>query len=348
MARMLPLRRLKPTMNEREEKMVEAEQTTELDPIQRQAFEWIARFVSGEMGATELEAMKAWYRQGPAHVAAYAEARRLWHSLGPVAGASLAQGAVEAPRSVARADVASSRLSRRAVMGGAIAASAAAYCVVRPPLGLWPSYAELTADYRTEAGGRQLVKLTDAVSLELNTRTSVAIRSQTAAGQQIELLSGEAAISNGAASPVTVVAADGRITALEADFNLRLDGREVSISCLKGSLTVERGGSTTSLSTRQQVSYGGEGIAPVSEFNPSAITAWRRGMLLFDFTPVEQVIAEVNRYRAGRIILLNNEIGRRLLSARLRTNETDKLIVQLVRLFGARARELPGGIVVLT
>jgi transmembrane sensor len=162
------------------------------------------------------------------------------------------------------------------------------------------------------------------------------------------LLSGEAAISNGAASPITVVAADGRITALEADFNLRREGREVSISCLKGSLTVERGGATTPLTSRQQMSYGGDGVSPVSEFNPSAITAWRRGMLLFDFTPVDQVIAEVNRYRAGRIILLNSEIGRRLLSARLRTNETDKLIVQLVHLFGARARELPGGIVVLT
>jgi transmembrane sensor len=45
---------------------------------------------------------------------------------------------------------------------------------------------------------------------------------------------------------------------------------------------------------------------------------------------------------------MNEGIGRRLLTARLPTTETDKIVTQIVHIFGAKARTLPGGIIVLT
>ncbi len=45
---------------------------------------------------------------------------------------------------------------------------------------------------------------------------------------------------------------------------------------------------------------------------------------------------------------MNEEIGQRLLTARLPTTETDKIVTQIVQIFGAKARTLPGGIVILT
>ncbi|WZB71262.1 FecR family protein [Achromobacter xylosoxidans] len=75
--------------------------------------------------------------------------------------------------------------------------------VVAPPFGLWPSWRELGADYRTAKGEQRRVVLPGAAVLDLNTRTSIALR---AAG--VELISGEAAISlAGASSPFTVSAA---------------------------------------------------------------------------------------------------------------------------------------------
>ncbi|WZB60942.1 FecR domain-containing protein [Achromobacter xylosoxidans] len=74
--------------------------------------------------------------------------------------------------------------------------------VVAPPFGLWPSWRELGADYRTAKGEQRRVVLPGAAVLDLNTRTSIALR---AAG--VELISGEAAISlAGASSPFTVSA----------------------------------------------------------------------------------------------------------------------------------------------
>ena len=322
-----------------------------LDPIQREAYEWISRFMVGGMSSTEMEAMKAWYGQSGAHAAAYARARRVWNALGPIANSRMRESgdAGQSGRSPRHPRTSlSSPIGRRAFLGGALAASAA-YAFIKPPLDLWPSYAELMADYRTAAGEYRQVTLSDAVSLDLNTKTSVAIRSSTADATQIELISGEAAISTSAASAeLTVVAASGRIVATLSDFNLRCDGSQVSITCLTGDVLVERDGFTSPLGARQQVSYGDQGITAVTAIDPDNVTAWRQGRLVFEGAPVSQVIAEVNRYRRGRIVLMNEEIGRRLLTARLSKTETDKIVTQIVQIFGAKARTLPGGIIILT
>jgi len=319
----------------------------DIDPIRREAYEWIARFMGGEMAPSDIGTLKAWYGQSDAHRAAYAEARRVWHGLGPIASESMGRPNHAGLDSATR----TSRLplpGRRAFLGGTLAASAA-YLMVRPPLDLWPSYTELMADFRTGIGERRQVALADGVALDLNTRTSITVRSRTPEATQIELLSGETVISTGATpAPLVVIAGTGRIVATEAEFDLRCDGNRVAISCLKGHLTVQRDGLTTPLSADQQVSYGLEGIGTVAATNPETVTAWQRGLLIFDALPVAEVVAEVNRYRKGHIVLMNDDIGRRLLNARLRIAEVDKIIVQIVHIFGAKARELPGGIVLLT
>jgi transmembrane sensor len=321
-----------------------------LDPVQREAYEWIARVVSGGMASADVEAMKVWYGKSAAHKAAYSEARGVWQSLGPIASESIRGSDGVAPDRLARAprvDGAKSP-SRRIFLGGAIAASVS-YVVVRPPLELWPSYTELMADFRTGVGERRQVTLANRVSLDLNTRTSIAVRSQSDDATQIELLSGEAAISTDATAPsLTIIAGNGRITATEADLNLRCDRSQVSISCLKGRLMVDRGGQFMPLSQHPQVSYNDQEIGAVTGSNPETVTAWQHSLLIFDSTPVDQIIAEVNRYRAGRIVLMNKEIGRRLLTARFKTAETNKIILQIVKIFGATATQLPGNVVLLT
>lgn len=323
-----------------------------LDPIQREAYEWIVRFIGGEMSAADVVAMKAWYGQSAAHAAAYADARRAWNALGPIASVRMRESADAAPtaHNVREFSPAlSANIGRRAFLGGGALAASAAYLAFKPPLELWPSYSEWMADYRTGAGEQRRVTLANAVSFDLNTRTSIAVRSQAADATQLELISGEAAISTGASSePLTVIAASGRITATRSDFNLRCEGPRVSITCLKGNLLVERDGSATTLVARQQVTYGDQAISAVTTIDPDIITAWQHGLLIFESTPVTRVIAEVNRYRSGRIVLMNDEIGRRLLTAQLRTMETHKIVTQIVEIFCAKARAFPGGIIVLT
>jgi transmembrane sensor len=165
----------------------------------------------------------------------------------------------------------------------------------------------------------------------------------------VELIAGEAAFSTGGSSvELTVLAGAGRIRTKQSEFNLRCDGSEVSIVCLNGSLAIAQDGHGVQLIAGQQARYGDQGIGSISAVNTDHVTAWRQGRLIFDGIPVAQAIAEINRYRMGRIVLMNENIGRRLLTAQLPSTETDKIVIQIVHIFGAKARTLPGGIVVLT
>ncbi|MBB4198901.1 hypothetical protein CCR94_15900 [Rhodoblastus sphagnicola] len=323
----------------------------DVNPLQREAYEWIARFMAGSMTSADLDAMKSWYGQSRAHAAAYAEARRMWNALGLVAHAPMdeTEGVRRASRDAERfPGRIVAPMGRRAVIGGALAATAI-YALVKPPMDLWPSISELRADYRTGVGEQRQVTLADHLSLHLNTRTSIAIRSQTAEMTQVELIAGEAAFSTGGSTgELTVIAGAGRIHATDSEFNLRCDGSDVSIACLSGSLAIARDGHTVQLVARQQAGYGDRGIGSISAVNADHVTAWLQGRLVFEGTPVSQVIAEINRYRMGRILLMNEKIGRRLLTAQLLSTETDKIVIQIVHIFGAKARALPGGVIVLT
>ncbi len=317
----------------------------DLDPSQREAHEWLARFSRGDATEADLEAMKSWYAQSPAHAAAYVRARRLWRALGPVTGNSR--------ESSGKATAKQYRgVTRRRVLGGALTASVAAagYALLDPPFSLWPSFAQLTADYHTATGEQRQVHLADAVLLDLNTQTSIAIRTPANNAEQVELIAGEAMVSvTDASRPVVVSAAGGLTTATSAKFNLRHVGNErCLVTCIEGGVTVETNGIAASLMPRQQLSYSAQDLGKVSTIDPETVLAWQRGLLVFEFTPVARAIEEVNRYRPGRIVLLNEAIGRRVLNARFPVAEADKIISQIVRIFGAKAVYLPAGLVVLT
>ena len=47
----------------------------------------------------------------------------------------------------------------RLLVGGAVAAAAAGYMIVRPPFGLWPPLQELAADYRTKKGEQRTISV---------------------------------------------------------------------------------------------------------------------------------------------------------------------------------------------
>lgn len=133
---------------------------------------------------------------------------------------------------------------RRALLGGAVAAAAAGYVVVRPPFGLWPRLQELAADYRTKKGEQRTISVASGVSLELSTQTSIALHASREQ-PKIELISGEAVVKamRPASNPLVMLAAGGQIAATEA-FDARcLDG-VVFVTCLDGAVSIEQQGRT--------------------------------------------------------------------------------------------------------
>lgn len=326
--------------------------------VEHEAYGWVVRFVSGEAGPDDIEALKEWSAQSPAHAAAFEQASRVWQATEPVTRKLSAANTRSVLRTsnirgtgVSGMSWRRSALPRRAVLSGALVASVAGAALVaaHPPLGLWPSWSEFMADYRTETGQQRQITLPGDVAIDMNTQTSIALRSAGDAKGGIELIAGEVMIS---APPVaskafTVRAADGRVIAADARFNLRCDDRWVCVTCVSGEVQVECGPARLSLSAGKQVTYSDQGLGQPMTVNPATVTAWQDGIVIFDATPVAKVIEEVNRYRTGRVILTDAALGRERFSARFRIANIDRVVDQIAQVFGVRTRTLPGGIVLL-
>jgi len=144
-----------------------------------------------------------------------------------------------------------------------------------------------------------------------------------------------------------MLAAGGRIAAEQAHFNAqRLDG-VVTAACLNGTVDVEQGGKAVRLREGEQVSYSGAGLESSVAADPEQVTAWQAGLLIFRDRPLAGVVDEVNRYRFGKIIIVNAVLGRRVVNGTFQINKLDGFVAQVQRLFGAHATPLLGGVVLL-
>ncbi len=323
------------------------------DALQREAQQWLIRLNSGEATTADAEALQRWRSTSRDHRRAFAEASLLWTKLGSAATeTSRRTGEQSGAAGRHRSATGRATLGRRAFLGGAIAATAAAsaYAVVNPPLELWPSLADMRADYRTGVGEQRVVAVQDDISVRLNTRSSLAILQQAAQADGIELLSGEAAIEIAPTNrrAFALVAADGRTLAQNARFNIRYDGSSVRVTCLEGAVEVEHLGRRASVAPHRQVVYASHGMSDVTNVDADSVTAWERGVLVFRNDPLAHVVEEINRYRPGRIILMNEELGRKSVLATFRLDRIDEAVPRLQAAFGVKTRHLPGGIVLVS
>lgn len=317
------------------------------DPLKREAVGWVQRLTSGQATAADAEALRHWCAQSAEHAAAFAAASRLWRDLAP-AGRN-----VRAATTTGRLRSAARPLNRRVLLGGGLATAASVagvYALARPPLGLWPSWSEFAADYRTGTGEQRSVALPGDVSIRMNVQTSIAMRPADSGAARIELLSGEAAFATTGRS-LGVRAADRWILADNARFDVRYVSaggeRPVCVTCLKGDLQVQHGAELVAVKERQQLRYDARGET-LAAADIEVASAWQHGILLFRFAPLSEVVEEINRYRPGRIFIVNAEIARLPVSGNFRIDRLDEILTQIQQAFDARVRLLPGGIVLLS
>jgi transmembrane sensor len=307
------------------------------------AIDWVALLRSGRATVADADELQRWRALSPAHEAAFRQAARLYRDLGTM-GAELERRKV-------RPFVTRRAVTRRALIGGALAASVAGYMVVKPPLELWPSLAEMSADYRTAKGEQLDVALADNVSLKLNTQTSVAVRGS-GINPRIELISGEAAISarRSVSEPLVVIAADGQIASSAGEVNIRcIDGVVLAV-CIQGSIIVSHGGRSIELTSGQQIAYSAsEPLGkPVPVADSETLSAWREKLLIFKDKPLATVVSEINRYRPGKIVVTNSDLGQRLVNGTFHTDQLDDFVAQVRQLYAVKVRSLPGGVVLLS
>lgn len=315
--------------------------------LQRDAYAWVRRLTSGEATVADAQALKQWCDASPAHAAAFAEARRLWRDLGPAGEMVRARASADVRRAARPA-----RAGRRVFLGGALASAAGIGAAVVAPAGFWGAMTSMaSADYRTSAGEQRQIALANQVTVDLNTRTSVALLDKDSAGTArhgVDLLDGEIAVDNSrSAAPFVVAASGGRTTGTQANFEVRNLETRVCVTCVSGDVRVEVGGSSVQLAARQQVVYEGGRLGHATSVDTAVVSAWRAGVLVFRDTPLADVIGEINRYRSGHVMVFDKHLAQSRLSGRFRIDRLGEIFAQIQEVLGARVTQLPGGIVVV-
>jgi transmembrane sensor len=307
----------------------------DLAQIRREAVAWVALIISKKATAGDFEALSRWKEQSPSHTTAYANAIKL-HQL--VKNRPKHEDDEYTPSIFERTTT-----RRAALAGGAMAV--AGYGVVRPPLGLWPSLSEFSSDYRTAPGEQHSVQIARNVLVDMNTRTSLTRRD--APGRPgIELVTGEIVVAS-VAEEFATYAGKGQILANRASFDLRKDGDVAAVTCIAGHIEIAHLDRRIVMRPAQRITYTNTVLNAPVRVNPELVTAWQRGLVIFHNAPLSDVVSEVNRYKSGRIVIMDRALANYRLNGQFRIGNIEDVVTQIQSVTNATVTNIPGGIVLL-
>ncbi len=263
------------------------------DPTTMEALEWLVRLRDDKVTAADKRAFEAWLAADAAHAAAWERAEALWKRL------DIAQPEFDRIR---RSEA---FFSRRNFMFGSVLALAGAgglYVYRRP---------DLFAQYKTDIGERRTIALPDGSTVELGSYSALSTRF-TENRRHINLFRGEGFfdVAPDARRPFLVHAGNGSSQALGTKFDVKYVDDIVTVAVNEHAVKVRAAGSpSVKLDQGWEVSYGRNGVGTPVQADFDAVEAWRQDRIVFQDVPLRRVLAELERYRRGRIVLMDSGIG---------------------------------------
>ncbi|WP_426111057.1 FecR family protein [Pseudomonas sp. DSP3-2-2] len=286
--------------------------TQSFSEVQRTAHAWVIRLTSGSALPSDRVAARAWCEQTPEHQRAFVEARRVWCLSGHLAE----------PR-------ASARPPSRRIWTMGIAASLVL------GLGLaWVHRMALDADYYTGTGERRQIVLADGSHITLNAHSAVDVN-LTADGRRITLRKGEALfnVTPDSQRPFSVQAGTLNATALGTIYAVRREGEQVDVTVRRGRVAVTEGPETVTLGAGETVSGRADGLGATQGVDVDKMLAWEQGRLVFELTPLSQVLEQVERYRPGIVMIRDTSLGALKVSGTFQLDHLDEGLVTLEKVF---------------
>lgn len=265
------------------------------------ALDWQVLLHSGNASATDKLRYQRWCQLSPAHAEAAGEAEALWQDIGQTA---TAEGFQALPI----------RRKRHWVAG--VAASLALLVVGYSG---WQQAPLWLADYHTGTGERQTVTLADGSRVMLNSASALQVAFN-ASERRVSVRAGEVLFETAAdPRPFVVESAGEAVQGSDATFSVRRDGRVV---LAQGAAKV-----------------GDHDLTVAAD--ASAQTAWQRGKLIFNGKPLGQVLAELERYQHGRIVLSDSKLAALEVSGVFDLDEPQALLRTLEQRYGLKVTYLP-------
>lgn len=273
------------------------------DLVREAAVAWFVRLQSDVVSEAEHIAFAAWLAADPLHGAEYRRLGGIWRDLDalPDPRANVARQAAWQ-----RAMLTPSR--RRLLLGGG-ALAAASVVVAYAGLGRqWPVW--LAGDMVTGTGERRSFDLADGSRVDLDAGSALK-QSFSPAERRLTLLEGRARFSVVAehTRPFVVACENGTVQALATAFVVHRRAGSVAVAVQQGSVQVTLPMQQLRLNGGQAIAYDAAGLQPAQRQGDEAETAWLRGKLIFEDRPLGDVVADLNRYRKGMILLRDEKLA---------------------------------------
>lgn len=258
-----------------------------------QAQSWVARLRSPECLPEERAAFEDWLAQSPLHVEAYLDAESLHALAGALADDPWTRAAARQLRSQ---PVRGPKRWLPLTLAAMVAVFGVALAWRTSP---WSAAGPAPVQYSAAVGEVRPLLLDDGSRLVLDTGSRIRV-SLGNDERRVEVLGGRVQfdVAADAERPFRVLAGSGVIRDIGTVFQVdNRDGR-VQVSLLAGGLEVQPqpGARDTVLHPGQRLDYDTRAAGVPQSLDVDAAQGWPRGQLVFKERPLEQLLAEMNRY----------------------------------------------------
>jgi transmembrane sensor len=300
-----------------------------------EAIQWVVR-LGGNPSPAERSAFEAWCRRSPAHAGATHQARALLEELGQTEVAAEYRQWVQALTPPPRG------ISRRALLVGSASAAATVAAVGLVGSGALGPPAGLFADQSTRIGQRRQSRLPDGSRVWLNSDSALSL-DFSATSRKVSVLAGEALfeVAHDPLRPFMASTGDGQTRASAGRYALRREARHSAITVLSGTVEVRSAASTASIGENQRIAFSPDLLGQVETVDADALTAWVRGKLIFNRQSLTAIAAELERYVAGRVVVMGDRLRQLQLSGVFELDDTDALLRTVATLAKAEIVRLP-------
>jgi len=177
----------------------------------------------------------------------------------------------------------------------------------------------------TGPGEQRMLTLSDGTQVTMNANSRMLVKFDDHV-RKVVLAAGEVSfdVTKHQVRPFAVVVGDRKVVALGTSFVVRRDepdGNAFTVTLLEGRVAVEPlslpdalqkqpAAAVKLLSPGERLRFAGNSAETVDSPSIEKVTAWQRGLLIFDDTSLSEAAAEFNRYGPGKITIDDADVGK--------------------------------------
>ncbi len=315
------------------------------DEAAEEAARWFARLRERPRDPELLAAFRAWLDAGLANRRAYGELQEIWEQLGGLA--PVETGERPGPQPARRELRLATRLAA-AVAGLLLIAGGTLHALGEAPW-QWERV-------ETARGEQRTLMLEDGTTVYLNTATRLAVR-MTAHRRTVRLKAGEALfeVTHDPSRPFLVEGALGTVRVVGTRFDVALDGDRgrMQVVVVEGEVAVTPAAAAAvkaaplSLTPGEMATIDAAGVRERRVGDPERLISWREGYLVFDGSPLSEVVESINRYLPRPVRIADAGIADLKVTAVVRLEDREAIVQALTAALPVKALRLENGTTLL-